>query len=735
MPSISTTVMTNYTANTSQHAAAIENLGRQEQARSQQSLNNLTMENDATGTLTGTVDKMALALGAVTIAAGVVAVSFQAFREDAALAASVQGAEVESLRVATEGLVTNVDLLRFSQQTLNGEQALSTEQNADAAAQALALSRRFGVDLTQALNDVGEAYRTGSTGPLEQYGIAARDVNSVIEGQTAVFQELNGVVAEVGSNFEGATDDAQRAQVSLANSLRRLQNVIGSLANELGPVLADIASFAEQLLELPGIIETSGISQTVADEAQRIFEERLVVQEQLTEAEARLQETRAGIGRITLEQNIAALREQEGALSVLLGELERQNDAEFRRLRDIRNQDRADQRVTDANAAFEEIAALRVADFADEQRAIDQAAMARSRGRRTRRNRDREAFRERERLRREELALIEGIETARREATEQAFSDISRDIGRLLDPDSLSTLADLGVDAFGQIEQNIAVINDALAQFGDGSTGISEEGLALRLELEQARREYQEVLDMFEGRTLVQQVEFAADSQAFENLQSSIQQALNATPQAEGQGEVFFAGTGVDQNLINERMVNAVIAERPDLLAATELAYMSLGNVAAAALDGIIGGELSVEETLRQTGAAVLSGLGEEAAARGSFYAALSLASFAGGNFGSGAGYAAASAGMFGLAALLGSTASRVGGGGGGRPDEQQGNNAPELSGLDSGPNTEDGGPRTTVFLLGESFTDKPARQRISEFRESGRRAGLTFEGDVIERT
>lgn len=176
----------------------------------------------------------------------------------------------------------------------------------------------------------------------------------------------------------------------------------------------------------------------------------------------------------------------------------------------------------------------------------------------------------------------------------------------------------------------------------------------------------------------------------------------------------------------------AEIDAQAEALNALSKTFDGFAGAFGAGVGALIDGSKGFAEAFQDALAASLKGMAVEMAIRSLRELAFAASSLAFGNIPA-AGAHAKSAALFGAGAIAaGVGASALGSGGGGV-------SAPANAGAGAAgvgpaaPGDEGGGiGNTQIFILGDDFTGRSARERQSEFREIARGSGITVPGDVI---
>jgi hypothetical protein len=242
-------VVTKYEANVDQHRAQLELLRSQQQAFAATVLKGLESQNKA---LTDTISKYAkftAGVGAAVSAMKFLKGAMDESAKHARLSAAAGGADIEKLRKSSEGLVTDMKLLKLAAEANHGAFRLNTQQM-NTAAKAMAVLIREGKDSEQVFNKVTEAIAKGAGGGLDDFGIIVKEAKTDLEKFNALMDGLAAKAGQAGQTPQNFGDEWQRAGVKFDNSMERMKVALGKLAVAFEPVITLIADALGGVMDL-----------------------------------------------------------------------------------------------------------------------------------------------------------------------------------------------------------------------------------------------------------------------------------------------------------------------------------------------------------------------------------------------------------------------------------------------------------------------------------------------------
>lgn len=221
-------------ADTSQAKAELRSLRGEERKAAQERLGELEKQNSGIDKQIAMWGKAALAVGAGVAAFKIAKDAANAYLEDVRLQSAAAGANLDRLKMATQGLVEADKLLEFAGKAQHGTWKLNQEEMDRVLRGAMALRAQFGGELEPTIEKLTESISKGSTKSLREFGIEAKD-------KVGVLKELDAIAASVGGNAALMGDEFKRSEVALADSLDDLKGSLGELVIALAPVIEGLA--------------------------------------------------------------------------------------------------------------------------------------------------------------------------------------------------------------------------------------------------------------------------------------------------------------------------------------------------------------------------------------------------------------------------------------------------------------------------------------------------------------
>lgn len=252
---LTSTILTKFKADTSDHVSAIKRLRGEEKAAAQARLSELEAGNKGIESQIAMLGKVALGVGSVIALYKIGQNAAKAYMEDMRLESAAAGANVEKLTQATRGLIEHDKLLEFAGRTMHGTWKLNQEDMEKVLHGAMALRKTMGVELQPTIEKLTEAISKGNTKALREFGIEAKDKMGVLKELDGLYGGLHGNVALAGDKFTAsgvalsdAVDDMKGSLgemvVALAPAIQALADFIGLLSQGIG----NLRGFADSLL-------------------------------------------------------------------------------------------------------------------------------------------------------------------------------------------------------------------------------------------------------------------------------------------------------------------------------------------------------------------------------------------------------------------------------------------------------------------------------------------------------
>ena len=232
-------VLMRYKADTGDHKRKLRSLSKEEQRRHKQLTADLEKQNAKIGKQGEGLAKITKAVVAVGAAYIVLKKSADAFLEDAQLKHAAAGLELNKLRDATKGLISDQKLLAFSASVMNSDFKI-TQQELQNVGRFMIDLRNQGNDLDKVLKGVSKSLVEGNVEALKKFGVVMKASAGTVEAHTMILERA----AETTADLAGITgDDAVRATVDLDNALREIQLALGELAISFAPVIQGVADY------------------------------------------------------------------------------------------------------------------------------------------------------------------------------------------------------------------------------------------------------------------------------------------------------------------------------------------------------------------------------------------------------------------------------------------------------------------------------------------------------------
>ncbi len=229
-------ILTVFKADTKQHKAAIKQLSGEEKKRSQQLLENMEKENAKLDKQIDRLGKMAKVAAVVTAGYVAMKASLDGYLERSQLLASGAGKHTDALRKSTNGLVSDMKLLKIESSLLNGTVRLTGKQMETATKFMLAL-RKEGHNFHEVQQEVTKAFIELNTEGLKKFGVNIKAASGEVGTLDAILVEAQKHIDNFGGDLNIEGDDAIRAAAALENMFDSLKADFGELASEIMPAL------------------------------------------------------------------------------------------------------------------------------------------------------------------------------------------------------------------------------------------------------------------------------------------------------------------------------------------------------------------------------------------------------------------------------------------------------------------------------------------------------------------
>ena len=251
-------VVTEFKADTKDHKKKLRELKGIEKDRQRALIDGLEKQNKKLDDQIGTMGKMAIAVGVVAGAYKSMSAGFKLYAEQEKYVASGAGKNMEALRKASHGLMTDQRILKLESQLLNGAFKITNEELVRAFRGMVALSKA-GNDFEEVQTRVGIALVKGNTRPLEEFGVAIKGTKL----EYATFQKILTALDEKAQDFAGnlttAGDKTKRQFTAMKNAGQQLAIAWGKFADDvLPPFIRGLARVITNLKNIVGWAKAAG---------------------------------------------------------------------------------------------------------------------------------------------------------------------------------------------------------------------------------------------------------------------------------------------------------------------------------------------------------------------------------------------------------------------------------------------------------------------------------------------
>lgn len=237
-----------YTADITQAQIALRTLTGEQKKQAQAAVQGVQDQQKAHEQLAKSITLgMGIAAGAVAL--GIAA--FDKYREQTRLAAASSGADMDKLRDASHGLLTNLELMQVAAQGMNGRWKLSSQEMEKVLHAAVALEHR-GIPLAESIKVIGEAINKGEIEPLKQLGVVYDETIAKTDRRTAALTGLSKITKDVGENTAVAGQSMLKTSVDFRNAMNDIEVALGSLVTKLTPLVALAAELIALAAGKPG---------------------------------------------------------------------------------------------------------------------------------------------------------------------------------------------------------------------------------------------------------------------------------------------------------------------------------------------------------------------------------------------------------------------------------------------------------------------------------------------------
>ena len=266
---IVSTVLTRYKADISDQKRKIKQLSGEQQKAAKAQLAEMERQNAAIDKQIGMWTKVAIGVGSAVAAYATLAAGADQLQKRNRLMSANMGTDLNSLKKATSGLISEMDLLEFSAAAMTGTFKLTQEQTELVLKGALALRKTMGIDLKTAMDRVKQAVTEANTEALKPLGIHIVEATGSMEAQEKIVTALSERYGALKGNVEIAGDELTRQQVDMRNATDDLKEAFGRMALALTPLIRKMAEFVE--------LTVGFLSHVLGDDVQKKADKQLGV--------------------------------------------------------------------------------------------------------------------------------------------------------------------------------------------------------------------------------------------------------------------------------------------------------------------------------------------------------------------------------------------------------------------------------------------------------------------------
>ena len=236
---VNSTVTLEYKANVEQAKAALRDLSGEQKKNAQAAVQGLEDQVKAHERL---ASKITLGIG---IAAGAVALGIQGFKqyeEASRLSAASAGADMDRLRSASHGLLTDMELMGIAAVGMNGKFKLTSEELETVLGAAVTLERRGLGPLAEITAKLSEDIRKGEIGTLKDLGVAYDENLAKTDKRAASLQALTALSKQSADGTNSETEAVRAHGVEFRNSMDQIQESIGKIVVALEPLIGALST-------------------------------------------------------------------------------------------------------------------------------------------------------------------------------------------------------------------------------------------------------------------------------------------------------------------------------------------------------------------------------------------------------------------------------------------------------------------------------------------------------------
>lgn len=181
--------------------------------------------------------KATLGIAAVGGAVALGIVGFKKYEESVRLGAASAGVSMDRLRQASRGLMTDMELMKFAAQGLNGRFKLTGAELENVLGAAVALERRGIMPLDQATQKLTEAMKKGEIEAFKELGVQIDENLAKTDKRKAAMKAVAELSKEAASATRSETEAIRAHGTEFRNAMDEIQMAIGQLVVAFKPII------------------------------------------------------------------------------------------------------------------------------------------------------------------------------------------------------------------------------------------------------------------------------------------------------------------------------------------------------------------------------------------------------------------------------------------------------------------------------------------------------------------
>jgi len=207
-------VVLKYEADTAQAKIALRELTGEQKANAKAAIQGMEDQKAAHDRMVkGITVGLGIAGGAIALGIG----AFKSYAEQSRLAAASSGADMDRLRSASHGLVTNIGLMSVAAEGMNGRWKLTSAEMEKVLGAAVELERKGFGPLDEITKKLGEAIKKGEIDPLKELGVAYDETLAKTDKRAAALKALAVLSKAAADGVESETERIRQSATRLEN--------------------------------------------------------------------------------------------------------------------------------------------------------------------------------------------------------------------------------------------------------------------------------------------------------------------------------------------------------------------------------------------------------------------------------------------------------------------------------------------------------------------------------------